>query len=212
MKNPLGSRASMEPTGRKGGRMSVIKEFETVSLLLRSRAKTRGVDAFALSLIKTERQIRRLFTHLVFQFPEFGAGDGVRLMQVLAGKRRVYFDGFIAGIDALYPRSLASIIGAADYARLKVRVEEATQHRNKIFHGQLTGHSLTRPELLSLVEDIREWCERLGEGAMAEFRYDGFGRNAFRKSAVADLWVRYKYRIESLSDYGNFIDRHMTRR
>jgi hypothetical protein len=192
--------------------MSVLKEFETVSLLLRSRAETRGVDAFALSLIKAERQIRRLFTHLVFQFPEFRPGDGVRLTRVLAKKRRVYFDGFIAGFDALYPRSVATIIGAPDYARLKKRLEEAAPHRNKIFHGQLTGKSLTRPVLLGLVKDIREWCERLGEGAMAEFRYDGFGRNAFRKSEVIDLWARYKDRIASLDDYDTFIETHMTRR
>jgi hypothetical protein len=30
-----------------------------------SAAETRAVDAFAMSLIKAERQVRKLFTHLV---------------------------------------------------------------------------------------------------------------------------------------------------
>jgi hypothetical protein len=48
--------------------MSTEEEFATVSLILGSQAETRGVDAFALSLIKAERQIRKLVTHLCISF------------------------------------------------------------------------------------------------------------------------------------------------
>jgi hypothetical protein len=51
--------------------MSFQGEFQTVELIERSDAETRGVDAFALSLLKAERQLRRLFTYLVFQYPCF---------------------------------------------------------------------------------------------------------------------------------------------
>ena len=50
-------------------------EFQTVDLIVNSTARSRAVDAFALSLIKAERQIRKLVTHLVYQFPCFGPGD-----------------------------------------------------------------------------------------------------------------------------------------
>lgn len=47
--------------------MSVANEFRTVDIVLASDAETRGVDAFALSLIKAEKQARRLVTYLVYQ-------------------------------------------------------------------------------------------------------------------------------------------------
>lgn len=74
--------------------MNVAEEFTTVDLILGSDAETRGVDAFALSLIKAERQARRLFTHLVFQYPAFSSSDVPALRAVLARNRGVYFDGF----------------------------------------------------------------------------------------------------------------------
>ena len=91
--------------------MSVEEEFATVSIILRSRAKTRGVDAFALSLIKAERQVRKLVTHLVYQFPAFGPSDVANLREVLGNNRRVYFESFSAGFDALYPKSVQELVG-----------------------------------------------------------------------------------------------------
>lgn len=155
-------------------------EFETVDVMLASNAPTRGVDAFALSLIKVERQLRKLFTHLVYQFPAFGPGEVAVLRATLGSNRRVYFDGFLSGFDALYPRSASDLIGP-DYARLKGRVDESVDHRNKIFHGQLSAHMLTRDELVRLADDIRSWCVALAKGATAEIGYDGFGRNSFQK-------------------------------
>lgn len=42
-------------------------EFDTIDLLLSSDAPTRAVDAFALAVIKIERQFRKIFTNLVYQ-------------------------------------------------------------------------------------------------------------------------------------------------
>src|SRR5690242_1145896 len=98
--------------------MSIHHEFETVDIILASKAPTRGVDAFALSLIKAERQIRKLFTHLVYQFPAFGTADIPALRSALGASNRVYFEGFIAGVGALYCRPVADLIGP-DYTRLK---------------------------------------------------------------------------------------------
>ncbi len=43
------------------------QEFEIINLILSSDHETREVDAFTLSIVKMERQIRRIFTFLVFQ-------------------------------------------------------------------------------------------------------------------------------------------------
>ena len=69
--------------------MNYSKEFQTVDLIVGSSGETRGVDAFALSLIKAERQIRRLFTHLIYQLPCFDTADIPSLRKTLWEKRRV---------------------------------------------------------------------------------------------------------------------------
>lgn len=190
--------------------MSVDAEFKTVDAVIGSKADTAGVDAFALSLIKSERQARKLFTHLVYQFPAFSKADVPNLRATLEANRHVYFDGVLTGFDTLYPRSIEALVGR-DYARLKARLDEASPHRNKIFHGQLTALSLSRAELLLFVADIRTWCEQLALAAVAEFGYDGFSRNSFRKSSVADLWRTFKVEFTTIDDYRRFMCKHMQR-
>ena len=167
--------------------MSYLSEFQTVKLIVDSSAETRGVDAFALVLIKAERQMRRLVTHLVYQFPCFSEKDVSGLRDVLGRNRAVYFEGFERGFDALYPQTVKDLVGA-EYDRLRPRLDEAIDYRNKIFHGQLTSIYLGREDLLGFVADIRAWCEVLALGADVEFGYDGFARNSFQKSRIAQLW------------------------
>ena len=190
--------------------MNHVSEFTTVDAVLGTHADTCGVDAFALSVIKAERQIRKLFTHLVFQAPAFSPRDVQALRKALAENRDIYFEGFIAGWDALYQRSVSSLIGQ-EYQRLLARLKEATRHRNKIFHGQLTNSNLSAGDLLDFVGDIRSWCSTLAENAIVEIGYDGFGRNSFRKSAIADLGTRHRVRLVSIADYEAFIKAHMER-
>jgi hypothetical protein len=185
-------------------------EFRTVDIILACTSETRGVDAFALSLIKAERQVRRIFTHLIYQFPAFGPNDIDTLRSILAQRRRVYFEGFLSGIDALYAKSVQEVVGTP-YASMRQRVDEATDHRNKIFHGQLTATGLTRDDLIRLCTDIRCWCEALATAFGAEIGYDGFERNSFRKSQVPDLLSRCRVQIGSVADYCEFMRKNMER-
>ena len=191
--------------------MSCEADFKTVDLIVRSDAETRGVDAFALSLIKAERQMRRLVTHLIYQFPCFGVKDIGQLRDTLADNRRVYFEGFERGFNALYPLTVRDLAGI-EYDRLRPRLNEAIDHRNKLFHGQLTPKWLSREDLLEFVADIRSWCEALATGANAKVGYDGFARDSFRKSALADLSDRLKLQLANVQDYASFIHTHMQRR
>jgi hypothetical protein len=185
------------------------EEFATVDLILRSDSETRAVDAFALSLIKAERQIRKIFTHLVFQSPAFDKRDVQALRDTLVD-RRVYFANFISGINVLYENSVEQLIGP-EYPHLKNRMDEATLHRNKIFHGQLTALGLRREDLESLSNDIRAWCKALGRGSSAEIGYDGFGRNSFQKSQTPNLIARCRVQISSQTEYREFIRKNMER-
>ncbi len=186
------------------------QEFETVDVIINSTARTCGVDAFALSVIKAERQIRKLVTHLIYQFPCFELGDILSLRQTLVNNRGVYFEGFEKGFNALYPRSISDLVGG-EYQRLRGRMREAVDHRNKIFHGQLTSKNLTRDDLLTYVGDIRTWCKTLVGSAHAEFGYDGFAWNSFRKSTTHDLEKRLKIQIANIAEYDEFVRQYMQR-
>lgn len=190
--------------------MSYRAEFKTVDLVMQSSANTRGVDAFALALIKAERQTRKLFTHLIYQFPCFGPSNVRPLRETLAANRRVYFAGCLRGFDALYPRTVGDLIGPR-YQQLLERIIQAIDYRNKIFHGQLTTKSLKRNDLLAYVQDIREWCSTLAVSAKLEFDYDGFARNSFQKSSLPEVWKRFRVQIATLDAYTEFIRQHMAR-
>jgi hypothetical protein len=62
--------------------MSTSYESETVDVIVKSNSGPREVDAFALAVIKADRQLRKLLTHLVFLclmlvlVSIFGCGDG----------------------------------------------------------------------------------------------------------------------------------------
>lgn len=193
------------------GSMSVDEEFSTVDLVLDSNAETRGVDAFALSLIKAEKQVRRLVTYLVYQYAWCSQATVPQLKKALEANTSVLFKGLLAGWNDLYPRSVEQLIGS-EYKRLRPRLDEATKHRNKIFHGQLTAQGLTRAELLSLVKDIRAWCEAVASAANAEVGYDGCGRNSFRKAGnAAAVCAKYKIQLADIAAYREFIKEHMAR-
>jgi hypothetical protein len=169
------------------------------------------VDAFALSLIKAEKQARRLVTYLVYQHPWCDSTTVPALKKALEGSTKVYFNGLVKGWNALYPRSVEQLVGS-EYKRLRGRLDEATKYRNKIFHGQLTSKGLSRAELRALVQDIRSWCDALGNSAQAEVGYDGCGRNSFRKAKnAAALCASYKTPLADLVAYRGFIRARMGR-
>ena len=183
--------------------MSFQREFETVDLLVDSgTAETRGVDAFVLCIIKMERQLRRLFTFSIFQFPCFTYASVPDLKAALVNER-IYFEGFIKGFESIHPKSIADLIGA-DYSRLQSLPAIVTKHRNKIFHGQITGQELSREMLLDYVSNLREWCKLLGEGAFNYFGYGGFD-DSFHKSADSTFVSGYKLSLAGIADYEKFL-------
>lgn len=188
--------------------MDFKSEFETVDLILGSGADTMGVDAFALSLVKAERQARKIFSFLVYQSSAFDCSNVTELIATLAEEKKVYFDGVINGINNLAVVSVRDLVGA-DYDDLIKQLDEAKKHRNKIFHGQLTGENLTRDHLVCLVANIKKWCQLLSNGAVQNFGYDGFVRNSFQKSTKE---VQLKTSLKNVDEYKNFIATHMRRR
>jgi hypothetical protein len=177
---------------------NIDDEFSTIDTLLASEAQTRGVDTFVLALIKAERQMRKLFTYLVFQSPAFSTRDIKALRNALAA-RRLYFRDFVSAWNKLYTRPLEEVVGP-DCNRLRSVLDEAIEFRNKIFHGQLTTKYLSREDLIAYVAQIRCWCRALAAGSQLEIGYDGFERNSFRKSN-SPLTDRLVAKVTSIQDY-----------
>lgn len=175
------------------------EEFKTIDLLESSGADSSGIDSFALAVIKVERQARKLFTFLIFQYPCFCRGDSAPLRDMLV-KKRIYSSGIFEGIDRVAPKTVGDLIGP-DYPMLFDTVKRATDIRNKIFHGQVTNQRLERPQLFEYVHELRHWCRLLGDAAEETLGFDGFRNNSYQPTKKAGLAATLKHPIQSLDDY-----------
>ena len=159
-------------------------EFSTVDLLLKSYAETRAVDAFTISWVKLEKQLRRLTSNLIFQHSAFEDGVGehkAAVREAILKKTTANHNKFIGAIYHLSNCSVKDLMGN-QYKALKRDTDTAYQYRKKILHGQQTGHSLTRIELERCISSMRAWCELLADRADEHIGYDGFSRNSLRKN------------------------------
>lgn len=190
--------------------MSIENEFATVDLVANAGVATSGIDAFALSVIKGERQIRRLFTHIVFQCPAFTRADVPALRTALWERKQCYFEGFVRGIDGMLPMSLEQLIGGP-YQPLRLGIDNAIKVRNKVFHGQLTDQSLGQLDLLTHVGHVRAWCQAIANAGTQAVGYDGFQRNSFRKGR-AEVAQTYKRTIPNVEEYRRFLGDWVIRR
>lgn len=189
--------------------MDCNKDFATVNLILASTFETRGVDAFALSLIKAEKQMRRIFTFLIFQNPNYDISHFSDLRNTLAANRLIYFDGFLKGINLILSRQIKDIYGDNYETDIDYIVKFA-QDRNKIFHGQITASGLTRDDLLTRVGIIKGWCERLGDILTLEIGYNGFS-HSYRKSELP-LILNNLDKFDTIGKYKAFLITELQRK
>lgn len=73
----------------------------------------------------------------------------------------------------------------------------------------MTPQYLSRDDLLGMVGDIRSWCKLIAENAAAEFGYDGFLRDSFRKSVDGAIAGRFRLQVNSVDEYLKFIGQYM---
>jgi hypothetical protein len=192
---------------------SYEEDFRPVGEIENSVYQTKGVDAFSLSLLRAERQMRRLFTYLVFQSTAFERKDVKPLRDALGTQGRIYFYHFEAGIGGLSGTSIAALIGAQHHL-LRNRLSDAMDARNKIFHGQLTSDRNDTTMLLQHVSHIRDWCRQLANGAQNTFGYDGFQRPSSFKKAPQGIQLsgRVTPLLPDISAYHAFLNRLARRR
>jgi hypothetical protein len=183
----------------------VYQEFNVVTDLLASASRSKGVDAFALSLLKAERHARRMFTFLVFQSSSFGKEQISQLRAALVNHEKFAFTSVLAGIDLISPYSLTELCGDR-HARLLTHLPMIKSRRNKIFHGQLTHESLTTKELASMATVLIDWSIALAVGGANKLGYDGFISESFVKSADVEFSHSLKKQLATVADYAIFLN------
>lgn len=90
-----------------------------------------------------ERQLRRLFTYVVYQSEVFGPEEVEALKAELGRNPRVYYEGFKRGINELCRLGVEHLVGEAD-AEVCPILEDVVDVRNTAFPGQLTDRCLLR--------------------------------------------------------------------
>jgi len=190
--------------------MCYLKEFSTVNLLLDSNLVTSRTDAFCLSYIKAEKQLRKIFTYLIYQFPIFNRGDTKNLRETLASYNHIYTKGFVDGINNLYITTVKQVYGR-EFDNDFDQIKNLRQYRNKIFHGAITGQGMQISDLEFCINILKKWCKTIELGFKKEIGFGGFERNSFRKSSNVDL-SNYRTQITSLEDYRDYISNHMDRK
>lgn len=183
---------------------NVEAEFKTVDILLKSETKTGRTDAFIISWVKVEKQIRKIFFYLLLQFPAFSESYKSKITKTL-NLYVLYYDDFIKGFDFIHPESFKEIIGD-DYEELKTKIDEIKRkYRNKILHGQLTGESLKNENLTELVEVIKDWVTLIGEKFSKKIQYDGIAKAIFNSEKKLDS-DNFKTQITDMDSLKKFIE------
>jgi len=185
-------------------------DFATIGMLVESKTRTGRTDAFIVAYAKQEKQVRRIFTYMIYQYPVFNLGNFKEIVDCVVSKRYLDFDNFIKGFDALYPKSFETVVGSALYTSfVNVDFPRIKDFRNKIIHGQPTGQSLDLDDLKHEIEIIKNWCLQVAETMKTEICFDGFEWNSFKKCTEKDLVLTYKVTISTTQELDNFVEANM---
>jgi hypothetical protein len=153
-------------------------EFATVEALWTTRAETRRVDALVLSWVKYEKQLRRLFSFFIYQHPKITKDRLDAVTTAFAANRNLNPETFISGIKDLGITPLPKLLGES-YSKLWPQISRIRKYRNKIMHGQHTGHGIKSPEIERDVIYLIKWISAVAQAADAAFGYDGLERNTY---------------------------------
>lgn len=180
-------------------------EFKTVDCLVASLFESRGVDAFCLAWPKSERQLRKLAAFLIYQSSQLGEKDKSALRKAFLNNKGITHTNTKGCLWRLTGMSAKSLIGER-YQVLDRALLVSYRAREKLFHGQQTGERLARRELIARTEHIREWCQRLSDGAIGPFGYDGFaGSTSLFKVENGDLTQRVDQALAKRDGWAAFV-------
>lgn len=179
-------------------------EFATVEAIWgMAHASTRGVDALILTWVKYEKQTRRLFNFLVQQhFGQDTVAQSAVQASILAN-RKLNPKSHLDGIVCMAGGTEADLIGPS-HARLSQEIGRIHRNRNKILHGQLTGHKLDAARLEADVVHVIAWMAALAATGTREFGYDGLERNTARLARIRPTRIN-QYPFTTVADFDTWL-------
>jgi hypothetical protein len=175
-------------------------EFATVEALWHSNGATRRVDALLLCWVKHEKQLRRLFSFLVYQHPRVTSTTVESIVSVLVNNNKLYPETFMKGIEELQVASVPQLLGDK-YATLEPEMRRIRGYRNKLMHGQITGQKITSPQIERDVHHLIDWVATLAASADAKFGYDGIRRNTYRAAKATSISAVARYPFNSAAEF-----------
>ena len=180
-------------------------EFATVEAVWDSKGTTRRVDALLLCWVKYEKQLRRLFSFLVFQHPKINEKTIEAIVNVMVKNRNLYPETFERGIKALGVSSVPNLIGP-DHGQLELELKRIRNYRNKLMHGQITGQNITSNQIEKDVVMLIKWMSLLGSGANEKFGYDGIKRNTFTSAKASSNIAVSKYPFATAPEFKSWLN------
>lgn len=118
-------------------------EFATVDALWNCDGTTRRVDALLLCWVKYEKQLRRLFSFLVYQHPNVTKTTVESIVSVLVNNNKLYPETFMNGIKELKVASVPQLLGTK-YTTLEPEMRRIKRYPPiKAMRRQLLQHCLS---------------------------------------------------------------------
>lgn len=177
----------------------LAEEFVTVEAIYHSSGRTRRVDALLLSWIKYEKQLRKLFSFLVYQHQAITRANIMEIMDAMAGNRDLNPSTLQDCIAALGVTPVPTLVGNS-HGALKVELDRIKKYRNKLMHGQVSGQSIQSRQLERDIVWITDWMSALADGADVAFGYDGLRRNTFLHAKKESVVVQ-KYPFQDAKTF-----------
>lgn len=180
-------------------------EFLTVEAVLATNASTSRTDAFVLTWVKMEKQMRRIFCFLVYQNPAFTTNDLDGLEEIFVSQRNLNFRTLIKCINELGPQSIEAIVGN-EWQRYLGEISRIRKIRNKILHGQNTGQNMTARELEKEIDMLRSWVANLARNSQAAIGYDGIARNTFIRAKNSPIAPKKSYPFADVTEFRKWLN------
>ena len=185
--------------------LSLQGEFATVDALWDCNGMTKRVDALLLCWIKYEKQLRRLFSFLVYQHPYITKATVESIISVLVNNNKLYPKTFMKGIEELKVASVPQLLGTK-YAKLEPEIQRINGYRNKLMHGQITGQNITSRQIERDVHHLIDWVATLATAADAEFGYDGIRRNTYHSAKTVAKSAVEAYPFNSAREFETWLN------
>jgi hypothetical protein len=179
-------------------------EFKTVASIWNLGASTSFLDALVLCWVKHEKQLRKLFSFILYRHPFVDSGNFRDIERTMAANKRLFPESFMREIEVVGGVAIPDLVGPR-YDELFRKIAQIHTYRDKVMHGQVSATGIGPKKLQDDALVIIEWIDLLGAGAEAAFGYDGVVRDSFAEAKKQEIKTIGNCPFNSLESMKNWI-------